>query len=415
MKKLYRSLILLGCFSILSVLFLPRIASTKIGHRFLIQLIEKSIGGDIQIENIQLSWFGPQKFSQIDYQNDLVTLKLDDCIFEMPLWSAYSCVMNPSSPKRHGHLEIQNGTIELQKEELSQTVFEHIYGKVDCTGTCSFLDLDFYARSKNTANVGKCDLHGKISPFRSFLFNRNYNNISCDIDIHLTRLPSRFLDYMFQFERKFCRTFCGTYTSLDGVISLDQGEGNLVCEVKSSNLKTQLSARVKHEGIFLNEDLDIAFHVDEELSTIFLKDFHPFFRSIIQTPSPTKLSIKSEGFFLPAENPSLLEIASASLDFGKVYCRNNGNLEKADGFMKDGSLFGASKMDVWFSPLLFSLKNGIMQMKKMDVLVEDSIHFFTYGAIDLYNQSLHMILELDDKSLKNAFDLFLFIQINDQI
>ena len=83
MKKI---VLLLLIFILLATFFFPFLASTPFGKPFFIGLLQARLHGHISIQNIRLSWFGPQHFENISFENaDLVgKIKMFDS--NVPFW-----------------------------------------------------------------------------------------------------------------------------------------------------------------------------------------------------------------------------------------------------------------------------------------------------------------------------------------
>jgi hypothetical protein len=73
--------------------------------------------------------------------------------------------------------------------------------------------------------------------------------------------------------------------------------------------------------------------------------------------------------------------------------------------LKGNPLSKTKQMSVWFTPLSFSIENGVLHSGRMDALIANSVHLCTWGSIDLQTQKLHMYLGIPADTLKSAFGL----------
>ncbi len=234
--------------------------------------------------------------------------------------------------------------------------------------------------------------------------HRSIDRFSCDLQWHAKRLPSRFFDFFLGDKYAFFRSIFGSYTSLEGTVFLKNGTGNTNWYIDSSNLKTQLSAYIEKNQMRLSDTLDMHFYANPTFNQLLLKDIHPFFQHIASSSFPVRLSIPKKDFILPM-NVKDISLKNARLDLGKITCYNQGLLKDAVHLVKNGTLFKDHKLDVWFTPLYFSVKDGVVQSERMDVLIGDLLHFFIWGDVDFWHNQTNMTLAVDSASLKQALSI----------
>src|SRR5690606_34549150 len=75
------------------------------------------------------------------------------------------------------------------------------------------------------------------------------------------------------------------------------------------------------------------------------------------------------------------------------------------GMLKSNPLSSTKEMEVWFTPLFFKLENGILETGRMDALAAGSVHFCSWGNINLVKDRIDMILGLTADTLKRVFGL----------
>ena len=62
-------------------------------------------------------------------------------------------------------------------------------------------------------------------------------------------------------------------------------------------------------------------------------------------------------------------------------------------------------MDVWFTPLFFSLHDGLLTTSRIDFLIDQTIHICTWGNIDYLSDRLDMYVGLPAETLQQSFGI----------
>jgi hypothetical protein len=93
------------------------------------------------------------------------------------------------------------------------------------------------------------------------------------------------------------------------------------------------------------------------------------------------------------------------LNMGQVLCKNGSSLTSILTILKQKPLSYGQEMNIWFTPMHFSLRHGLFHTRRMDALVADSIHICTWGNVNLINEQLHLSLGLTASALKKAFHI----------
>ncbi|MEL7431160.1 MAG: hypothetical protein AAGI90_01335 [Chlamydiota bacterium] len=403
MKRFVRYSFLLAMIFCISLLFLPKLSRTWVGKQLFLRIISNKVGTELSVESFDLAWFGPQKCTQLVCKRPEFDLQIDDCSYHVPLWKLWKAFDKLHLCQVEGTLDLQNASLAIDPLGRAETLFEHIYAKITEKVPDVHIDLDFYARSRNAANIGKCFLHGTVSSTSFHELVMDWSDLSCDLQLNMKRLPVSFFDLFSEAPSLFQSIF-GKYLSLEGSLFLDHGLGDIKCDIASSNLTATLNGHLENDRLLLNSPLQIKFFPNNLLSYLLLGKVHPCFSSILSADAPIKVEIDRDGFCLP-KNYRDLKIAKGRCDLGKLYAKNTGMLASILTMMKEESLFGVQKMHVWFTPLEFSVENGLVQTKRMDLLIGDTFHCFTWGNIDYLNDQVHLTLAVEAPMLKNSFGI----------
>lgn len=120
--------------------------------------------------------------------------------------------------------------------------------------------------------------------------------------------------------------------------------------------------------------------------------------------NPISFRIESKGFVLPLSSFGIEKIAIglASIDLGKLYFQNDDKLGKTLSLLRLGKNVYLS---AFFTPLYFHVHNGVLQIERVDLLLQGSYPFAAWGNVDLVRQKLDMQIGVSGFVLARAFNV----------
>lgn len=188
---------------------------------------------------------------------------------------------------------------------------------------------------------------------------------------------------------------------------ISQLTGPLTIDVKSSNLKAKLPLQLQREMIFLRDNVDAEITLTEPVNEILLKDVNPLLIAGASSEHPLKLHIDAQGFMLPLSPYSLqgIRIGSAVLDIGRIRVRSAGQVHALMEFLKAKEVSPDGYMEVWFTPIYFTLQEGIASYRRFDALFAGNVHIAMWGNINLLNDHVNMILAIGPTTLQERFKI----------
>lgn len=377
------------------VLFLPYLASTPVGKRILIHFAEKKMDSRIEIGSLRLSWFGPQEISHFHCKSNEYVIGFDQLNLKQPLWRSIR-LLDGNWKSFTGSFSLHNASIYVDHPSYPEIEISQLQAKAERNRGRWQIDANANISSPE-GKKGFLDVRGTSDLAR-------IEQLTCDINLSFSHLPTYLLHLVKN--GPFLAALLGDIA--DGKLSLamQKGEGHLDASIQSQSLKTDLFGEV-HKGILtLRKNLIAQFYLTKDLSSYLFKEINPFFVTAISADHSVQLLIHKNGFSMPLTfDLEKLVVELATLDMGKIRCKNGSTLALAIGLLKLGTIFGQSSMNVWFNPLDFSVKNRIVTCKRMDMLVADTLHFCTWGNINLKNKKIRMELGITQDALAYSFGL----------
>jgi hypothetical protein len=389
-------------FLVLLLIFLPQILSTTFGKEFLIHSIGSKTHTKVTIDSVSLSWMGPQKLSNLsmtspEYQGHFETIEAG-----VTLWHLPSLFALEDFNDLNGDLLLRHGTLKFQKEGFESTeirdmelFFRLHQGAADFTGNGS-------------ANQGSFSLQGQIQNF--------YNEIP-DFSIHfeLVSFPLLPIAHILQekgVDEAVLLETIGTTINATGALSLLKDKGSLALSLQAPNVSGELHGLLTHQHLTLAQPLTLTLKLTPELAKSLLRTMNPLFLTGIQAQNPIHCRIEPRNFHYTFPSGPLgpfnirnLQIGQGTLDLGKIVCRNGSSLAALVSMLKQDYFTRMKEMTVWCTPFSFHLKDGILEVGRMDALMADSIRICSWGTINLKRDKLGMTLGLTQETLQSAFNL----------
>ncbi len=276
--------------------------------------------------------------------------------------------------------------------------------------------------SQNLAQMVKFDLHAKgqteqgISTDWTFLGNLengftkegglNKHNLSLTLDADIDSLPISMLCQFVCVDstvRRQIEAVIGTTLNAKLKAKLQQMNGPVFAELKGKNGHLTMDGNIAN-GIFkLNKDLQAQVTVTPQLSEYVLQDVIPIVNGMLNADQPLKLTVSHTDFALPLHEPSLstVNISTATLDLGKVHFASQSSLAKVLSLLVSSK----DQLSVWLTPLYFSITEGLVQIERVDMLINDNYPLAAWGKVDIGNDNVNMIIALSGASISRAFNV----------
>lgn len=368
------------------------------------KIASKKTNTKVQVGELQLTWFGPQSIRHVKITSDKADISFDQLNCTLPLWDLAKLRSHPSLLyQKESTFDLINGHIDLHAPEYPPVSFDNLSAVITTLKQKNSLDLEIHSTllSAGKQQTGTIDVSGSI--FNVF----GNNKVSCDLKAILDNFPSYALEFLLPQDKRALRSFLGDTDTIVLEAHFKEGNGPVTCSIQSSNLQTKINGLLTDNILTLQESITAAFTLNDNITTYLTGKINPFFITAFKAQNPIYLRIEKEGFSAPLSpfDFAKMQIGSASLDMGKIRCKNGGTLTMAVSLMKFHFPTGVNEMNIWFTPVDFSLKDGILHSGRMDMLLADSIHLCTWGNVDLNTDKLDMILGITSDALQKSFGI----------
>lgn len=237
------------------------------------------------------------------------------------------------------------------------------------------------------------------------------DNLSLDLDLSLQDLPASLVNLLIDLDKAPREVLNAAFgKAIQGNVSatINQMSGPIEANLVGDNIDTLMSARVTDGVVSLSEPMRATLQVTEDVSKALLENVSPMFSSVTASENPIELRIDPAGFRMPLLLAGIedIQVSRAKLSLGKL------RIEKSNKVFSDLlqllklTKFGRSKeMDVWFTPLYFSLNRGKLRFERMDALLDNQLPIATWGDADIARDRLNMIVAVSSWAMEEAFGL----------
>lgn len=182
-------------------------------------------------------------------------------------------------------------------------------------------------------------------------------------------------------------------------------KGPITLDLASSNLKGIFPFQLDGNQILLRDVLQAEMTLTDEISDTFLRDINPMLIKGARSDHPLKLYVAPEGFSIPIPwSFKELTIENAVVDIGKIYVHNGGAINELMKFLKSNPPKD-KMMRAWFTPVFLSLKEGVLQHERFDMLLHKKVHIALWGRVDLIKSKVWMTLGIAPSTLKQRFNV----------
>ena len=368
------------------LLFLPQLLSLPLCKELFIGALQNKTHCSISIDHLRLSWLGPQKMDLVNMEREDFQGTIDTLSIGAPLWAVPGLFQLKNLKQIHGDLKLEGGTFQfgpdakIEEIKISMKVIE---------GTAHLI-----------ASGNGLSLEGTISSFKDL-------SLRAVLSSFPTLPIARFFSLRHWGKEDTLKEVLGPWINLEASSSIQYGKGFMDLSLHSENVTCLLLGDLNEEFLTLRRPLTATFKLTPELSLWVLRQFNPLFLTGIQSKNPIQLRIEPLNFTLPISSFSLrdLDIGQGTLAMGQVRVRNGPLLVSLISLLKMDWLSQSPEMNIWFAPMSFQLKDGVLYTGRMDTLLADSLHICTWGNINVIDQDLDLFLGLTSELLENSFGI----------
>jgi hypothetical protein len=398
-KKL---LLTLSAAILLLIFFFPQIVSSSFGNRIFLQAIQSRTHTQVSANKLNLSWLGPQTFSDLAFESEQLKGTLQELRIGVRLWSLLPLFELKNFNSITGDVKVVNGAFQFTSDTLPSVQLDSIQGVVRIHDGGADFTTEGQASQNN--QPGTFSLQGQVGHF---------NQSIPEFSIHgeWTSFPTLPLARIFSARQPIDEIsivqLLGSSIDLQGNATYSNEEGLFDLILHAPNIDSTIHGSIANQNLTLRQPLTATIRLTPEFSRWILRDVNPLFVTGIEAKSPIRLRIEPSRFRCPLATFHLehLEIGQGTLEIGQLRCSNGGSLATLISLLKNKTLFAAREMDLWFTPLYFSLQEGVLQTSRVDFLIDQTIHLCTWGNIDYLHDRLDMFVGLPAETLQQSFGI----------
>jgi len=189
--------------------------------------------------------------------------------------------------------------------------------------------------------------------------------------------------------------------------NLQNATGPVKVNINTINTRASLSGMMNSGSLTLKEPIYAQVTMTPELSKFLLGEVNPLSITEIRSTNPITIEIQPQGFVLPVIDFSFkkINIPYARLELGQISCKNEGNLNLALSLLKSVQLTQNQHLNLWFTPIDFSLRQGTIDVDRADILVAETFDIALWGQIYPLKDNVDMVLGLTADCLARAFNI----------
>lgn len=305
------------------------------------------------------------------------------------------------SPSFKGSVEL-DGLDLTDKTNSSSLAFETIALQLETAKLSDTLDFNLkLAERPNTDKPAKLHVQGALTSLGT-------NQIGIDVALEGEELPLKsLLRYPLRGSkvREELPVLIGDRVGGIASFRLAQGNGHVRADLSGATGHFSLDGEIDSQVLTFTRPLTLELAITPYLRKNILQEVAPYMAAAISTERSIRLTVDNRGFSYPLASDSLTDvrISNASLELGKVTFDSNGTLGSVISLLNAPSEPLANTFQVWFTPLTFSLNEGILRLNRIDALVANRYPIAMWGKVDLIKDRVRMTLGIPGEALRESY------------
>jgi hypothetical protein len=231
------------------------------------------------------------------------------------------------------------------------------------------------------------------------------NQISGTVDTLLIQAP--FWSFSGPFKLENGKALGGTFNLAGHLDNLQVDVKHFPLSAIHSSLSQYLGNTLDVQGKLTKTEVDLSLSTPN-LKTVLKGNYtskaltlkEPLVLTGVNQLAPITLKIEPEDLFFPFPySPEKVRVEKALLNIGQIRVKMAQSLASLLAIKKGGEVKG------WFAPVTVSLKNGILQMDRLDFRLGSSIHLCSWGSLNLFNGKISAFLGLPADTLEKLLGI----------
>lgn len=418
MKKIFLLIFPLALLIIIAIITIPYLLNSHRGNKAILSKISQNINYTLEAERLYFSWGGPQRAEHLTaVSSSGVRYYFPELSLPMPLWKLFrkkpsigitrisdlivrmppfcekfSKEDNPDSrisistkcppPGQctvFGEIHVTNGLFYLEKGENPINLSQLQY---TCTRNRTALHIN--AKFPNATEVSSIDME--------------CSGCLQDFQVKAREVPTYLLGRLKNFSSQISlQEIIGPKFDVEANANLKNNLGPISLTLISPNLSIMQSGELRSNHYVLDKPLTLSLQLSKEaLHSLF---YHPILQ-IDQIDEPLRVNIPSQEIPLPLSLNS--EINDISIYIGKITCMNKDLLFRLASELLH---IDDSKINITFSEIPAHYRNGILQIFRSELVVQDKYPLAIWGNIDYFQKKVHLKLGIPERTLRKVFGI----------
>lgn len=258
------------------------------------------------------------------------------------------------------------------------------------------------------AKKGSCIFESTLFPTYDSESNFDFSKLSSQISLKMQQFPTRALDFIARAKGITNSFFSSLFgPSIDAVIGTDlqQFNGPVSATINSPNARVFLSGDITKGFLRLKDTFHAQIQITPQVSQLILKEVNPFDLSSFYSQDPLTVEILPENASLPLFPFDLakLSLPNIKIELGKIYCKNEGNVNITLGLLKSQELGRDQDLNLWFAPIDLHIQQGLIDLERTEILLNHTFDIALWGKLNLVQDTIDMLLGLTANTLRKAF------------
>lgn len=196
----------------------------------------------------------------------------------------------------------------------------------------------------------------------------------------------------------------GDALEIDFDTHLQKMNGPLSLNITGIQGSLRLISSLSNRMLTLVEPFTMTFPANSQTQKEILRQFSPLFNELVGGESPITYTIFPDNFSIPFFPFDFLqmEIGNAVLDMGKLLFSRTGEVKKIVDLLGP---VRSSEISVWTTPQYMHMKNGVLELRRMDIQLLDRYPLATWGTIDFKKDDLNLIVALGGELIEKILDI----------
>lgn len=295
-----------------------------------------------------------------------------------------------------GEIEIAEMRLEKAGSKISTTL-KNFSANLLRPAPNSALSFKSSGSIQGKKRAGSLNVTGDLKDFYNANGKYDPTNLSANIKGQLENVPTVFTDLIVP----NTSLVCGDTISAKIDADIIKQNGTIDAAITSPHCKANVAGFLRRGTLSLREPLRADIVLTPGLSRVLLEDANLI---VVSAKTPLRIYIDPKNTAIPLTrfNWQNVRVGFGRLDFGQLIVASKGSAADMIEILK---LRRSNQVDLWFAPLDFSIRSGVMQIERTEILYDRAYQIAIWGRINFPKSYVDMTLGLTSQALRQAFGI----------